>query len=156
MSWKNNFNENLNYLSDQNVINRIWSKDYSLWNFNYNIDRLGWLDVLDFMIKQIDYINDIKNEIWNEGFNQIVLLGMGGSSLGAEVICNVCELEDGNPNLIVIDTMIPESINQIVEKIDLERSFFIIASKSGSTLEPLLLYKFFKDKLKKSLMMKKN
>jgi len=149
MSWKNNFNENLNYLSDQNVINRIWSKDYSLWNFNYNIDRLGWLDVLDFMIKQIDYINDIKNEIWNEGFNQIVLLGMGGSSLGAEVICNVCELEDGNPNLIVIDTMIPESINQIVEKIDLERSFFIIASKSGSTLEPLLLYKFFKDKLKK-------
>ena len=150
MSWENNFKENLNYLSDQNIINRIWSKDYSLWNFNYNytIDRLGWLDVLDYMTKQIDYINDIKNEIWNEGFNQIVLLGIGGSSLGAEVICNVCESEDGNPNLIVIDTTIPESINQIVEKIDLEKSLFIVASKSGSTLEPLLLYKFFKDRLK--------
>ena len=151
MSWEKKFNENLNYLINQNIVKRIWAKEYGLWNFNSedSIDRLGWLDVLDFINNKKGYICKIKDEIRKEDFNQIVLLGMGGSSLGAEVIYNICQLEEPHPNLIVVDTTIPESINHILERIDLERALFIVSSKSGATLEPLLLYKFFKDKLKK-------
>ena len=88
MSWKNQYNENLNYLINHNLISRLWSNDYGLWNFNSedSIDKLGWLNILDFINNKKEYIYKIKDEIWNENFNQIVLLGMGGSSLGAEVI----------------------------------------------------------------------
>ena len=75
MSWEKKFNENLNCLINQNIVNRIWAKDYGLWNFNSedSIDRLGWLDVLDFINNKKGYIYKIKDEIRKEGFNQIVL-----------------------------------------------------------------------------------
>ena len=150
MSWKNQYNENLNYLINHNLISRLWSNDYGLWNFNSedSIDKLGWLNILDFINNKKEYIYKIKDEIWNENFNQIVLLGMGGSSLGAEVIYKICQLKEPHLNLLVVDTTVPDSINFFLEKIDLEKSLFIVASKSGATLEPLLLYKFFKDILK--------
>lgn len=150
MSWENQYNENLNYLINHNLISRLWSNDYGLWNFNSedSIDKLGWLNILDFINNKKEYIYKIKDEIWNENFNQIVLLGMGGSSLGAEVIYKICQLKEPHLNLLVVDTTVPDSINFFLEKIDLEKSLFIVASKSGATLEPLLLYKFFKDKLK--------
>ena len=51
MSWKNQYNENLNYLINHNLISRLWSNDYGLWNFNSedSIDKLGWLNILDFI-----------------------------------------------------------------------------------------------------------
>ena len=95
MSWKNQYNENLNYLINHNLISRLWSNDYGLWNFNSedSIDKLGWLNILDFINNKKEYIYKIKDEIWNENFNQIVLLGMGGSSLGAEVIYKIFQLK---------------------------------------------------------------
>ena len=58
MSWKNQYNENLNYLINHNLISRLWSNDYGLWNFNSedSIDKLGWLNILDFINNKKEYI----------------------------------------------------------------------------------------------------
>ena len=154
ISWENLFQENLDFLIKEEIIKRIWSKDYGIWNLNSEFypDRLGWLDVLDFIDEKKHYIHNIRNNICNEEFDHIILLGMGGSSLGAEVVYNIItKSENKFPNLTVIDTIIPQTIDRILKKIDLKKSFFIVSSKSGTTLEPLLLYKFFKDKVKENI-----
>ena len=91
-----------------------------------------------------------KKEIAEAGFRHAVLLGMGGSSLAADVLGRTFGSEGNFPELLVLDSTDPAQIRAVQQAVDLGRTLFIVASKSGSTLEPNILYAFFSDLVRKA------
>ena len=85
----------------------------------------------------------MAEDIRQQGFSHIVLLGMGGSSLGPEVFAETFGRQNGRPELLVLDSTDPAQIRTIESKIDPARTLFIVSSKSGSTLEPNILKQYF-------------
>lgn len=118
-------------------IGRIWNQDASVWTNADEAEWLGWLDIagreLDDLQKYGEFAEDAKE------FSDIVLLGMGGSSLGPEVLAETF----GKQNFHILDSTVPAQIKTLENKIDLERTLFIVASKSGSTLEPNTFKQYF-------------
>ena len=128
------------------IVSRIWDRDYTLWSDSpvEITNRLGWLDVADEMRSEVATLNRFARQVRDEGTRSIVLLGMGGSSLGAEVLRQSLGAREGWPELVVLDSTLPDQITQTVDSIDLDRSLFVVSSKSGTTVEPNLLYRFFR------------
>ena len=133
-------------LQDSDAVARIWSGDHTLWSPDPTeiTDRLGWLDTPSSMLDSADELTRFASEIRDEGTKHVVLLGMGGSSLGAEVLGQCLGHKEGWPELIVLDSTIPARIASVVESIDPARTLFLVSSKSGTTIEPNMLYKFFR------------
>ena len=133
---------------------RIWAGDHTLWSSDPTeiTDRLGWLDtpssMLDSPVSEygtsVDDLVQFAREVRDEGTKHVVLLGMGGSSLGAEVLGQCLGQKEDWPELIVLDSTIPARIASVVETIDPARTLFLVSSKSGTTIEPNMLYKFFR------------
>jgi transaldolase/glucose-6-phosphate isomerase len=122
-------------------IRRLWQRDKSLWT-NADEDRwLGWLDSVgdDQIANYAAFAQTIKRE----GFNDAVLLGMGGSSLGPEVLAATFGHRSGWPRLRILDSTVPAQIKAIEAGLDLGRTLFIVSSKSGSTTEPNVLTDYF-------------
>lgn len=143
----------LEKLKNQNALKRLWEKDATLWKTEeahtkiiYN--SLGWLTVARFMKERVSDINEFANEIKDAGFNHLMLLGMGGSSLCPEVFRRTFGKQEGFPELMVLDTTDPDTIADFESRIELEKTLFIVASKSGSTIEPLSFYKYFFNRVK--------
>jgi transaldolase/glucose-6-phosphate isomerase len=129
---------------------RLAEKDPTLWFENQVPDitnRLGWFDLPESMHEQLDNISAFAGEIKDEGFTHVVLLGMGGSSLAPDFYQKICGNAPGYPELIVLDSTHPDAIEVVEAKIDLESTLFIVASKSGTTLEPLSFFKYFWNKV---------
>ncbi len=120
---------------------RLWQRDKSLWT-NADEDRwLGWLDsAADDEIKSYQTFAD---EIRREGFKDALLLGMGGSSLGPEVLAATFGRQNGFPRLRILDSTVPAQIKAIEATLDLEKTLFIVSSKSGSTTEPNVFKDYF-------------
>jgi len=145
-----------NYLADvevtladiekKNVIQRIWQKDHTVWKPDPPeiTNRLGWLAVTDRMHQEIADLGAFSKEICDAGFQYVVLLGMGGSSLGPEVLRSVFGKKEVFPQLIVLDSIDPDWIKRVQDQIDPARTLFLVASKSGTTIEPNLLYEHFR------------
>jgi transaldolase/glucose-6-phosphate isomerase len=125
----------------EKVAQRLWARDRTLW-FERPVaeleDRLGWLD-----------LPSVDEQHWREwvefarstrewGIERVVVLGMGGSSLAPEVLQRVLGAQPGF--LSVLDSTHPEAIARLARELDLERTLFVVASKSGSTLETLSLF----------------
>jgi transaldolase / glucose-6-phosphate isomerase len=113
------------------VIDRIWERDPTLWTGADEAKWLGWLDEPRRMRERVGELVRFAEEVVEEGLDAVVLLGMGGSSLAPEVL----RLTFGVSSLHVLDTTHPRAIRALVDTIDLERTLFLSASKSGSTLE---------------------
>ena len=128
------------------VLRRIWERDHTVWKPDPTEirDRLGWLTIAGDMRESVADIEIFADEVKNEGYRHIVLLGMGGSSLGALAIHSLFGSSQGYPELIVLDTTVPESIASVVHEVDFSKTLFIVASKSGTTIEPNVLYRFFR------------
>ena len=133
-------------LESRQVPRRIWDLDHTVWNANPAeiTDRLGWLTVADDMRHYVEELQAFAEEVKSDGFRHVVLLGMGGSSLGALALDNVFGSADGYPDLTVLDTTVPATISAVSDSLDCEKTLFIVASKSGTTIEPNVLYKHFK------------
>ena len=125
---------------------RIWSRDHTLWSNDPTeiSDRLGWLDVASSMLGEVDDLTAFADDVRLNGIERVVLLGMGGSSLGPEVLARCLGSRPGFPELIVLDSTLPSRIRTVVETIDPARTLFLVSSKSGATIEPNMLYKFFR------------
>jgi glucose-6-phosphate isomerase len=138
-------------LSDANIVQRIWREDYTVWKPEPTqiTNRLGWLAVTDLMSEQVPMLQLFAKDVWDAGFRHVVLLGMGGSSLGAEVLGQVFGSGDQYPELIVLDSTLPESVQAVVEVINPALTLFLVSSKSGTTTEPLILHSYFRDLLEK-------
>jgi transaldolase / glucose-6-phosphate isomerase len=113
------------------LIDRIWQRDASLWTGADEAKWLGWLDEASRMRERVPELVAFADEVADDGLDAIVLLGMGGSSLAPEVLRRTFHVEAFH----VLDTTHPKAIRALESSIDLERTLFISASKSGSTLE---------------------
>ena len=128
---------------------RLWNKDGSLWKTHAPtiekiVNRLGWLD-FDTTIDR-DRLQALQDGMRGERFKHVVLLGMGGSSLAPEVLARTFVPQAGFPSLIVLDSTDPARIRQVEEQISLDDTLFIVASKSGGTIETLALDHYFWEK----------
>jgi transaldolase / glucose-6-phosphate isomerase len=122
-------------------VRRLWQGDKSLWT-NDDEDRwLGWLDGVS--ADQLKTCATFAEEIRREGFSDALLLGMGGSSLGPEVLATTFGRKGGFPRLRILDSTVPAQIKAIEATLDLGKTLFIVSSKSGSTTEPNILKDYF-------------
>jgi transaldolase/glucose-6-phosphate isomerase len=140
----------LKYLSDINFNRRLWEKDSTLWSKEGNpeiTNKLGWLNLPEIMHEQLEDIISFAREIKAEGFKEVILLGMGGSSLAPEVFQNVFGNAKGYPKLKVLDSTHPDTIDALEREIEVSKTLFIVASKSGTTLETNVFFKYFWDKV---------
>ncbi|ACS39702.1 bifunctional transaldolase/phosoglucose isomerase [Methylorubrum extorquens] len=122
---------------------RLWRKDKSLWTGADEDRWLGWLDIIDRELGRVDAYRAFAEDVRREGFSDAVLLGMGGSSLGPEVLAETVGAAPGFPRLRILDSTDPAQVRAMEEAIDLHRTLFIVSSKSGSTLEPNIFKDYF-------------
>jgi transaldolase/glucose-6-phosphate isomerase len=122
---------------------RVWSDDASLWTGKDESQWLGWLAAGQGRQVDTDAVAALARGLKAEGFTDAVLLGMGGSSLGPEVLSETLGSTGGAPVLHVLDTTNPAQIKVVEDRIDIAHTLFIVSSKSGSTLEPEILNAYF-------------
>ena len=132
---------------NEDFTRRIFNQDHTLWQSSSieASNRLGWLNVIDSMSRNIATIENFVSEISDFGYRYVVLMGMGGSSLGPAVINRVFGNITGHFKLIVLDSTVPEAIRRLVNQIDISKTLFLVSSKSGNTLETNNLYNYFRD-----------
>jgi transaldolase/glucose-6-phosphate isomerase len=124
-------------------IQRLWAKDASLWTNADEAKWLGWLDIVDDQLANMSLLQAFAAEVKDAGFTQILLLGMGGSSLCPEVLQMTFGHVTGFPALHVLDSTDPAQVKTFEQKVDIAMTLFIVASKSGSTLEPNIFNQYF-------------
>lgn len=135
----------------EKFVTRIWSKDATLWKNDdahkkIIANSLGWLGVAEEMRGKVKEIVAFAESVRRD-FAHVVVLGMGGSSLCAEVVRRVFGKRDGWPELLVLDSTVPEAVGMLEDRIDSKRTLFIVASKSGTTPEPLAFHRYFYDRV---------
>ena len=133
---------------------RIWRKDAGLWTKDEDGQKiiknsLGWLTVPDEMIGVVNELSEYAEAVRSRGFQTVMVCGMGGSSLCPEVLSKTFGRQSGFPQLLVLDSTDPDVLNELLQRVELEKCLFIIASKSGSTTEPNTFFKFWYDQLSK-------
>lgn len=135
----------LSDLHKRDVIGRIWRRDHTVWKPEPDeiTNRLGWLTITDRMKRQVAALGRFAAGVREEGFRHVVLLGMGGSSLGPEVLSSVFGSAEGHPKLIVLDSTVPSWVRSVASEVDPSRTLFLVSSKSGSTVESNTLYSHF-------------
>lgn len=137
----------------EKFVERIWSKDTTLWKNDdahkkIISNALGWLDVAEQMTSYASQITAFAESVSSD-YAHVVVLGMGGSSLCSEVTRRVFGKREGWPELEVLDSTHPEAVGLLEAKIDVARTLFIVASKSGTTTEPMMFHRYFYDRVKK-------
>jgi transaldolase/glucose-6-phosphate isomerase len=133
----------------ENVAQRVWKHDESLWGgpgVPEISNRLGWLNVTETMLEHLSDMTNLAAELKAEGYTDVILLGMGGSSLGPEVIRQSFGDLPGGLKLQVLDSTHPDAILAIENSVDLAKTVFIVSSKSGGTIETLSHYRYFSGK----------
>ena len=131
-------------LESNNIIQRIWGHDHTVWKESpVEIEnRLGWLTIMDTMQADVERLQMLASSLENDGYSNVVLLGMGGSSLAPEVLSFVFD-ESYGLGLNVLDSTDPSMVKNYADILDLEVTAFIVASKSGGTAETLSAFKYF-------------
>jgi glucose-6-phosphate isomerase len=130
---------------------RLWQRDASLWTGDDEDKWLGWLDITEYQIAHPIELRNLAKEVWSAGFKDILLLGMGGSSLCPEVLRMTFGKIAGYPDLHVLDSTDPAQVKAFESKIDIARALFIVSSKSGSTLEPNIFKQYFFGRTKQAV-----
>ena len=144
--------ETLDALEAQDFLDRLWVKDASLWKGEAPAirNRLGWLTSPTIMRGHTDDIKAFADEIRRLQFIHVVVLGMGGASLCGEVFNLAFGSKMGFPDLVLLDSTDPATVKQTFERLNLARTLFIVASKSGDTLETLAFYEYFRGQVEAS------
>ena len=124
-------------------VERVWAKDASIWTGGDEGQWLAWLDIVEAELGNLEKYRAYYTDISANGFTDILLLGMGGSSLCPEVLA----LTFGKTNFHILDSTVPSQVKTVENKINLEKTLFIVASKSGSTLEPNCFKQYFYEKV---------
>ena len=120
-------------------IARVWAQDSTVWTGDDENKWLAWLDIVDDELAGCQKYRDLQADIESAGFTDVLLMGMGGSSLCPEVLA----FTFGKTNFHILDSTVPAQIRTVKSKIDLAKTLFIVASKSGSTLEPNCFKQYF-------------
>ena len=137
---------------DANITKRIVAKDASVWTNDASVARmignaLGWLTVANEMRGVVEDLREFAEDV-RQKFRHVMVCGMGGSSLCPEVLARTFGQQAGFPELLVLDSTDPDMIASLADRIDEKRCLFVIASKSGTTTEPNVFFKFWYDRVK--------
>jgi transaldolase/glucose-6-phosphate isomerase len=130
---------------------RLWQRDPSLWTGKDEAQWLGWLGITNGQLAHVQRFNQIAEAARSGGFAHVLLLGMGGSSLGPEVLRQTFGKVPGFPDLHVLDSTDPAQVQSVERAVDLARTLFIVSSKSGSTLEPNIFEQYFFDRVARTV-----
>ena len=124
-------------------VRRLWARDATLWTGTDEGNWLGWLGITEDQLAQSQHLKGIATEVKEAGFSHVLLLGMGGSSLGPEVLEITFGRQAGFPDFHVLDSTDPAQVKAFENKVDLANTLFIVSSKSGGTLEPNIFKQYF-------------
>ncbi|MEN6489889.1 MAG: hypothetical protein ABFD66_13600 [Smithella sp.] len=135
----------LKSLQKDRIIQRIWERDYTVWKSKPDgiVNRLGWLHAPCETMEKLSDIRSVVVPMIAEGYKDVVLLGMGGSSLSAEVFAQMLGSREGHPKLHILDTTDPLTIFRLANQLDWAKTIFLVSSKSGTTLETVSLFHYF-------------
>ncbi len=144
--------ETIKDMDEQQFIRRLWRQDSSLWKDDPQHQKiirnsLGWLTVAATILENAQELRAFADRVRGDGFDHVMLLGMGGSSLGPEVLRRTFGEIKGYPQLLVLDSTNPATVRRMEEAVDVARTLFVVASKSGTTTEPLMFFQYFFDKV---------
>jgi transaldolase/glucose-6-phosphate isomerase len=124
-------------------VRKLWAHDASLWTNGPEAKWLAWLTIVQERLDHVDELIAFQNDVREAGFSHVLLLGMGGSSLGPEVFSKTFGHRAGWPELHVLDSTDPQQIKAFENTVDLPKTLVIVSSKSGGTLEPNILKAYF-------------
>ncbi len=130
---------------------RFWKKDSTLWTQDDEEKWLGWIDIVERQQRDLAAFAELAAEVRSAGFKSALLLGMGGSSLCPEVLAETFGQQSGFPALYIVDSTDPAQVKAVRDKINLAETVVIVASKSGSTLEPNILKQYFFAEVEKAV-----
>ena len=132
-------------ITRQKIVERIWDRDYTVWKPAPDeiSNRLGWLRSHEDFKDDWPFIESFVTGVREDGFQQAILLGMGGSSLAPEIFRRILGQRKGYLDLIVCDTTAPETISSFSRASDVKKTLFIVSTKSGGTVETLSAMKYF-------------
>lgn len=138
--------EALEWIDTQGFADRVWMKDGALWPGDAAVirNRLGWLTSPTILREQTEDIRTFADEIRRLQFRHVLLLGMGGSSLCAETLNLTFGSKMGFPDLLVLDSTDPAAVRNRLDSITVNRTLFVVATKSGTTAETLAFYALFR------------
>lgn len=138
--------EGLVRLEQARTVERIWKGDHTAWKPDPTelSDRLGWLAIDEQMASEAASLQRFGKDSRAAGLRHVVLLGMGGSSLGPEVLGRVLGNTGAAPKLLVLDSTVPAAIEAVRSAIDPRSTIFLVSSKSGGTIETMSLYAYFR------------
>jgi transaldolase/glucose-6-phosphate isomerase len=151
-SFQSTVDEAAKRVEKEKFVERIWKKDTTLWKNDdahkkIISNALGWLTVAQTMQKNAQDLVEFANSVKGD-FDNIVVLGMGGSSLCSEVTRRVFGPKAGWPKLLILDSTVPDAVRNLERQLDLGRTLFMVASKSGTTTEPHVFHEYFYDRVK--------
>ena len=129
-------------------VDRLWQKDPGLWTRDGEEKWLGWMDIVERQRKDLANLAELAADVETGGFKTVLLLGMGGSSLCPEVLAETFGQQTGFPKLHIVDSTDPAQVKAAREKVNLKETLVVVASKSGSTLEPNILKQYFFEEMK--------
>jgi transaldolase/glucose-6-phosphate isomerase len=129
----------------ENIVTRIWEHDHTVWKPEPTeiTNRLGWLTIAERMMAEIQRMEALRNTFVGEGFSQVLLLGMGGSSLAPEVFRKTFRIGEKGLALDVLDSTDPGAVLAYAHRLELSKTLFLVSTKSGGTVETLSFFKFF-------------
>jgi transaldolase / glucose-6-phosphate isomerase len=133
----------------------IWNKDAAWWSNDPETqgkiaDRLGWLTIVDQMIGDADNLRAFADDVRKAGFKNVLLMGMGGSSLAPDLFSMVFETADGFPELYVLDSTDPAVVALCRDELDPKETLYIVSSKSGTTTEPNAFLAYFYERVQQA------
>jgi len=134
-----------------NKMARLWRGDPTLWTGDDEDKWVGWLPIVEDQLAHLKQLNEAATDAAKAGFTHALLLGMGGSSLCPEVLKITYGKQPGHPELHVLDSTDPAQIKSIESQVDLAKTLCIVASKSGSTLEPNIFKQYFFDRMQQTV-----
>lgn len=143
--------QNVNDWRASGKVRRLWQRDASLWTSSDESQWLGWLDIAEKQLEKKDQFQRLAEDIRKEGFTDILLLGMGGSSLCPEVLEKTYGQIKSFPRLHVLDSTDPAQVKAFEKKVNLAKTLFIVSSKSGTTLEPNIFKQYFFERVKEAV-----
>lgn len=143
--YSNLFDAVIKKLKDEKVIDRIWKKDFTVWNNDPTeiSNRLGWLDSVEVTSRSLNEINHFVDEVKAAGYTNVLLMGMGGSSLAPEVFRLTFGVKEGYLDLAVLDSTHPEVVMDYAKILNPAKTLYIVSTKSGGTVETISFMKFF-------------
>jgi transaldolase/glucose-6-phosphate isomerase len=129
----------------------LWGHDAGLWTGKDEAGWLGWLGIVGEQQDRLSSLRNLSDKVGKMDFSHILLLGMGGSSLGPEVLAKTFGHIAGRAELLVLDSTDPAQIRSFANRIDPARTLFVVSSKSGTTLEPNILKQYFFERAKEAV-----